>query len=495
MPTIALDFPVWLRATHLLNILFLSLLIRSGLEILSAHPKLYWNDNTRTDNAWLKFTKRQMPKDELWTSRDEQEAFSSWLALPGHRNLGLGRQWHFAALIGWILTGLVYVILLFTADEWQRLVPTSWSIFPQAWSDLLSYLSFNIVQTSGYNALQQLSYFGVVFLLTPLTIATGAAMSPAVAARFPWYTKIFHGRQGARSLHFLCLLAFTIFVIIHVLMVVLHGLPQELAKMVFGSEQANQGLAVIIAVIALLFIVLIHIVGTAGSLRAPRRWQHLLQPISEPLWRVLFHHEISKQHYRADQVSSFLRVNGRPPNDARYQAMADKGFADWRLEVSGLVAQPLSLSLDEIKAMPRQEQTTKHVCIQGWSGIAEWAGVPLSYIVAQCQPRPEARYLVFHALDDKAKSEPEPDGAGCYYETIDLELANHPQTMLAYAMNGETLPVAHGAPLRLRVETQLGFKMVKYLRAIEFVADYRAVGEGQGGWREDNEHYAQEAGI
>lgn len=495
MLVIALDFPVWLRATHLLNILFLSLLIRSGLEILSAHPKLYWNDNTRADNAWLKFTKKQMPKDELWTSKDEEESFHSWLAMPGHRNLGLGRHWHFAALIGWILTGLVYVVLLFTAGEWQRLIPTSWSIFPQAWSDLLSYLSFHIVQTPGYNALQQLSYFGVVFLLAPLTIATGAAMSPAVAARFPWYTKIFHGRQGARSLHFLCLLAFTIFVIIHVLMVVLHGLPQELAKVVFGTTEANQGLAVVIAVVALLVIVLIHVIGTLGSRAAPRRWQHLLQPISEPLWRVLFHHETSKQHYRAAQVPPFLRVNGRPPHDASYQAMVANGFADWRLEVSGLVEKPLFLSLAALKAMPRQEQITKHICIQGWSGIAAWAGVPLSYIVEQCQPKPEARYLIFHALDDKAKSEPEPEGPGYYYETIDLELANHLQTILAYEMNGQPLPIEHGAPLRLRVETQLGFKMVKYLRAIEFVADYHNTGEGQGGWREDTQHYSQEAGI
>ncbi len=145
--------------------------------------------------------------------------------------------------------------------------------------------------------------------------------------------------------------------------------------------------------------------------------------------------------------------------------------------------------------MPQESQITKHVCIQGWSDIAEWTGVPMREIVARCRPLPDARYAVFYAMDDKSRSEPDPAGPGNFYETIDLELACHPQTLLAYAMNGRPLPVEHGAPLRLRVETQLGFKMVKYLRAIEFVADYHTIGQGQGGWREDHQYYSQEAGI
>src|SRR5680860_823072 len=103
-----LDFPLWLRATHVLNILFLSLLVRSGLEILSAHPKLYWNDHCAPGSEWLRFTRKQMPKNQPWTGRDEEESFSSWIALPGHRSLGLGRHWHFASVIAWLLTGVVY---------------------------------------------------------------------------------------------------------------------------------------------------------------------------------------------------------------------------------------------------------------------------------------------------------------------------------------------------------------------------------------------------
>jgi sulfoxide reductase catalytic subunit YedY len=102
-----LDFPLWLRASHFLNLLFLSLLVRSGFEILSAHPKLYWNDDCIPGSEWLRFTRKRQPTDQLWTSRDEEESFSSWIALPGHRNLGLGRHWHFLADAGWLLTGLL----------------------------------------------------------------------------------------------------------------------------------------------------------------------------------------------------------------------------------------------------------------------------------------------------------------------------------------------------------------------------------------------------
>jgi len=221
-----LDFPLWLRATHVLNILFLSLLARSGLEILSAHPKLYWNDDCTPGREWLRFTKKTMPRDKLWTGRDEEESFPSWLALPGHRCLGLGRHWHFASVTAWLATGAVYVVLLFTTGDWRRLVPTSWSVFANAWQALLDYLQFRIPADAGYNGLQQLSYFGVVFLLAPFMLATGAAMSPAIAAQFPRYSALFGGRQSARSLHFLSLAAFTAFTVVHTAMVLAHGLHE-----------------------------------------------------------------------------------------------------------------------------------------------------------------------------------------------------------------------------------------------------------------------------
>ena len=246
-----LDYPLWLRAAHFFNFLLLSLLVRSGLEILSAHPRLYWNDHCTPGSEWLKFTKKQRPEDRLWTASDEETSFPSAIALPGHENLGLGRHWHFLADFAWLLTGLTYVVMLFVTPEWRRLIPTSWQIVPDAWHAMLSYLSFHVVETpGGYNALQQLSYAAVIFLLAPFSIATGVAMSPAVAARFPWYIKIFHGRQSARSLHFLALCTFIVFFIGHVTIVALHGFRSELALIVLGqthdpqSDAGSCGLAV-----------------------------------------------------------------------------------------------------------------------------------------------------------------------------------------------------------------------------------------------------------
>ena len=489
-----LGFPIWLRAAHILNVLFLTLLMRSGLEILSSHPRFYWNDACRPGSEWLKFTRKSPAPGQVWTGRDEEVSLSPWIALPGRKSLGLGRHWHFFSVVAWILTGLLYVILLLTTDEWRRLIPTTWAVFPHAWEALRTYLTFHLPPENPYNALQQVTYAAVIFLLAPFSIATGAAMSPAVTARFPWYTKLFGGRQAARSLHFLSLLAFVAFTIVHTVMVVAHGLPEEWGKIVLGVQQGDRTAAIVVGITGLVIIVLIHVVANWSSRHWPRRVQHLLQVVG-PLQWVLFHHLTSKQAYRRSEISTYFWVNGLPPKDATYDALARDHFAQWRLEVGGLVEQPLRLSLADLKQMPQQSQITKHVCIQGWTSIAEWTGVPLQHLIEQCRPLPAARYAVFHALDDKRLSEPVLGAGGFFYEAIDLELARHPQTLLAHAMNGRPLPVEHGAPLRLRVETQLGFKMVKYLRAIEFVADYHALGQGQGGWREDVQHYSQDASI
>lgn len=492
-----LAFPLWLRATHALNLLFISLLVRSGFEILSAHPKLYWNDDCTPGSEWLRFTRRRMPAGALWTSHDEEESFSSWLALPGHRNLGLGRHWHFLADAGWLLTGLLYVVMLGVTPEWRRLVPTSWSILPDAWHVLREYLSLHLVTMPGrYNPLQQLAYSSVVFLLSPLAIATGLAMSPSIAARFPWYLRLFHGRQAARSVHFLCLCAFSLFFVVHLAMVVAHGTSRELGLIVLGDVHHTSGaLGVMVGAAGLAGIVVIHVLATRYSLRHPRLVQRRTQALTDPLRRALFGHGISVQEYARENISPYFRVNGRPPPEASYAAMVADAFATYVLEVDGMVEQPLRVTLAQLRSWPRQVQITKHHCIEGWSAVAEWGGVSLGEIMQRCRPAAEARFVVFHALDDKATSEPDAAGTGRFYGTIDIALASHPQTMLAYEMNGRPLPVPHGAPLRLRVETQLGFTMVKYVSRIEFVAGYRHIGAGQGGWREDHQFYSQEAGI
>jgi methionine sulfoxide reductase catalytic subunit len=135
------DFPFWLRYAHFINVIFITLLIRSGIEILSALPKLYWNDHAKPGTEWIKFTRKEMPKDKLWTSLDEEESFSSWVALPGRKNLGLGRHWHFFSMIFWLANGAIYYILLFSSGEWTRLIPASPSIFSEAVNTALMYAS------------------------------------------------------------------------------------------------------------------------------------------------------------------------------------------------------------------------------------------------------------------------------------------------------------------------------------------------------------------
>src|SRR5579863_379436 len=492
-----LDYPLWLRAAHFFNFLLLSLLIRSGLEILSAHPRLYWNDHCAPGSEWLKLTKKKRPDDRLWTASDEETSFPSGIALPGHENLGLGRHWHFLADFSWLLTGLIYVAMLFITPEWRRLIPTSWQIVPDAWHAMLSYLSFHVVETPGsYNALQQLSYAAVVFLLAPFSMATGVAISPAIAARFPWYIKIFHGRQGARSLHFLALCTFILFFIGHVALVVLHGFRKGLAVIVLGeTDSPHLTRALVVWLSGLTGILIIHVVTTMCSHRRPRFVQKATQAITDPLRRLFFGHQLSAQCYAHADISPYFWVNGRAPKEEAYWAMARDHFANYTLEAGGLVEHPLCLTLADLRAMPKQTQITKHCCIQGWSGVAEWSGVSLGHIVELCRPLPSARYIVFYAFDDKSTSEPHAQGPGYFYGAIRLALADDPQTILAYEMNGEPLPINHGAPLRLRVETQLGFTMVKYIRAIEFVETYAHIGKGQGGWREDYQYFSQEAGI
>ncbi|WND33690.1 cytochrome b/b6 domain-containing protein [Streptomyces sp. BB1-1-1] len=152
------------------------------------------------------------------------------MSLPGHKKLGMGRHWHFISVIGWVLTGAVSYVLLFATGQWRRYIPQDWSLFPTAWNDLLTYLSFNLpplLPGQPLDALQKVAYAAVIFLLAPFQILTGAAQSPAIEARFPWYVRLFGGRQAARSLHALGLLAFLVFIAVHLTMIGVWGWPDS----------------------------------------------------------------------------------------------------------------------------------------------------------------------------------------------------------------------------------------------------------------------------
>jgi len=194
------------------------------------------------------------------------------------------------------------------------------------------------------------------------------------------------------------------------------------------------------------------------------------------------------REYDAADMSPIFRTNGNVmPSSPAYKAHLDSGFSGWRLAIDGLVERPLALALERIRRLPARTQITRHDCVEGWSGIAKWTGVPLRILLRGAGLKREARYIVFHCADDF--------GGVPYYESIDLVDAFHPQTILAWAMNDRPLEVGHGAPLRLRVERQLGYKHAKYVMRIEAVASLARIGLGKGGYWEDRAGYEWYAGI
>jgi DMSO/TMAO reductase YedYZ molybdopterin-dependent catalytic subunit len=228
-----------------------------------------------------------------------------------------------------------------------------------------------------------------------------------------------------------------------------------------------------------------------NSLHENKKFLSLLESAegaSQSVQRFLTGSHKLAEEFAEHDISRTFKANGNPPPmTVDYAADAAKGWASWRLEVSGLVKQPTQFSLSELRSLPSRSQITRHDCVEGWSAIAKWKGVPLAEIVRRTQPRPEGKYVVFYCMDT------DDDGSN-YYESLDWVDANHPQTLLAYEMNDRALPIEHGAPLRLRVETQLGYKHAKYIRKIEFVPHFKNIQKGKGGYWED-QGYEWYAGI
>jgi len=196
------------------------------------------------------------------------------------------------------------------------------------------------------------------------------------------------------------------------------------------------------------------------------------------------------QEFTPADLSPQFRSNGTAmPQNAAYQALAAGGFADYRLEVGGLVQRPASFSLTELRALPGRTQITRHDCVEGWSAIGQWKGARLSALLESVGVQPAARYVVFHCADPM-----EDDGTEPYYESIDMDDAMHPQTLLAYELNDHALPIKNGAPIRLRVERQLGYKHAKYVLRLELVESFARIRGGMGGYWED-QGYEWYAGI
>lgn len=205
----------------------------------------------------------------------------------------------------------------------------------------------------------------------------------------------------------------------------------------------------------------------------------LAEPLNMRLQRFLTGDRLARE-YPPGMISPVFRPNGSiDPRTPEYLALKADGFAGYRLRIRGLVERPLELPLEALRAMPARTQVTRHDCVEGWSVIGQWTGVPLSHLLELARLRPGARYVVFHCFDDLLG-----DGSR-YYESVDLQDAFHPQTIAAYALNGAPVPVANGAPLRMRIERKLGYKQPKYVHTIEVVDSYARLGGGSGGTWED----------
>lgn len=207
--------------------------------------------------------------------------------------------------------------------------------------------------------------------------------------------------------------------------------------------------------------------------------------------RALLGGEALAREFAESEIRQGMRPNGSvDPDSPEYLFLARNDFFHYRLRVDGLVETPREYSLAELRNMPVRTQITRHDCVEGWSCIAKWTGVPLASVLDEVRPHSNARYCVFHCFDYYGGSA---TGAP-YYESIDMIDARHPQTILAYGMNDAALPIANGAPLRVRVERQLGYKMAKYIRRIELVESFAQIHRGKGGYWEDR-GYDWYAGI
>ena len=232
--------------------------------------------------------------------------------------------------------------------------------------------------------------------------------------------------------------------------------------------------------------------GLAYAARLASRYG-LIPPDSGGVWgvgetltyatqRILMAGNGLAREFSRSEISKVVPVSGDPPKTEEFEKLAGGKFADWRLRVDGMVARPCTLSLEELKGLPMRSQITHQACEEGWSFIAEWTGVQLATVLNYAGANPRAKYVVYYSLDKD------------WWDSLDMPDAMHPQTLLAYGLNGKELPMAHGAPVRMRVARQLGYKSVKHMARITVTDDVKSIGSGRGSASPDS-GYSWFAGI
>lgn len=492
------EFPLWLRTTHLLNFVLIGIMLRSGWEILASLPRLWWRNDCKPGTEWIRFTRRKLPQEEgVYTSLMDERSVSPVFTLPGKKNIGLGRHWHGLGATLWLVNGLVYVVLLFATGLWRRIIPTSWDIFPEAWESLQVYLGLEIPSIEHfqpYDSLQMLAYTGVVFILTPLLILTGIAMSPAIRSRFPWYVKLWGGHQGARSLHFIFMVLMTIFIIMHVGLVFFVHPDYNLPHMVFGvTDTARYAQAFTIAIITIVLVFAFWIALSYLTLADRPRSHRVLVALTEPARKIAFgwmKPRMGRQNtYTEKDISEFHWTNGLPPTEdesREWLEYRDNNWEGWRLQVrDNLGDRSVELSLDDLRELPKTEYIAVHTCMQGWSATSKWGGVRLRDLLEVLGPKPQGANYVMVTSHGLAQEMVDHRPREPFYAVLDLGMVEEDDTILAYERNGHPLDIHLGAPARLRVESNHGYKMVKWVKSIEWIDDYAKYGDGRGGTRED----------
>ncbi len=487
--TAPVGFPAWLAWQHFLNFFLMTFIIRSGVTIIADHPRFYWTRHSTPGKDWFRVQK-PVPEDPLYTAKEDSITLPDGVGLPGRRHsIGLARWWHLGVNTLWLANGMVFYVLIFVTGQWMRLVPMSWDVVPHSMSVMLQYLSLDWPVESGwvnYNGLQLLAYFITVFIAGPLALITGLGMSPALSTRFRRISSVF-SIQAARSLHFLVLCWFLFFIVIHVTFVLTTGALRNLNHM-YAAQDNESWTGFWIFAGSMVVIIVTWVAATPATYRHPRVVQRVGYALIGPAQRLFEHLDAKPGQYTERDISPYMWHNGKYPASKEFEELQAGDFANYRLRVYGLVDNPVELDLQELRALDHHEQITQHFCIQGWSGVAKWGGVSMQTILDVVRPKPEAKWVIFYSFAEG------PD-KGTYYDAQPIDQMSHHLTMLAYDMNGETLSYGHGAPLRLRNEVQLGFKLVKWIKGIEFVENFSDIGGGEGGYNNDHEFFGYRQSI
>jgi methionine sulfoxide reductase catalytic subunit len=482
-------FPAWLGWQHFLNLFLMIFIIRSGVTIMADHPRFYWTRHSTPGKDWFRMQK-PVPSDPLYTAKADSITLPDGVGLPGRRHsIGLARWWHLGVDTLWLLNGIVFYILIFSTGQWMRLVPLNWDVIPNAISVTIQYLSLDWPTESGwtnYNSLQLIAYFITVFIAAPLALITGLGMSPALSTRFRRISSIF-SIQVARSLHFFVLCWFVMFIVVHVTLVLTTGALRNLNHM-YASQDTDSWVGFWIFAASMVVVIVGWVAATPFTYRHPRIVQRVGFALIGPAQRLFEHIDSKPGQYTEDDISPYFWHNGKYPETEEYKQLEEGNFADYKLVINGLVDNPVELSLDELRSLRYHDQITQHFCIQGWSGVAKWGGVSMQTVLDLVKPKPEAKWVIFYSFAHG------PDG-GIYYDAQPIEQMSYKLTMLAYDMNGAPVSFGHGAPLRLRNETQLGFKLVKWIKGIEFVEHFSEVGGGLGGYNNDHEFFGYRQSI